>query len=205
MLSGTWKPLDNSSERIGDAVLDSCIKGLPLKQQVAVKAHFKVAARKMTSGMIYEKECVSECMLLSMKRPKLYEHLHKHNILVLPSRTHLQHYVHKFETSSKVLCSAPPGTVPISVPYERAFLFFRQRHPDSVERLTMNGKTPWDPALTQSQKGMLFLCQNKLKFFSVPAHQLVTDCVAITVSIRQAMLNRSIARGPLSHRRMYVP
>ncbi|KAH9359744.1 hypothetical protein HPB48_021303 [Haemaphysalis longicornis] len=68
----------SADEQIADEVLDEVLdEGLPSKQQLAVKACFKAAARKSTSGMSYEKEWVLECVLLRMKSPKLYEHLLK--------------------------------------------------------------------------------------------------------------------------------
>ncbi|XP_077534882.1 uncharacterized protein LOC144146828 [Haemaphysalis longicornis] len=87
----------SANEQIADEVLDNRIKGLPSKQQLVVKACFKAAARKSTSGMSYEKEWVLECVL-RMKSPKLYEYLRNHKILVLPSRTCLQRYIRKFKS-----------------------------------------------------------------------------------------------------------
>lgn len=48
--------------------------------------------------MLYEKNWILECVLLRMRSPKLYEHLRKQKILVLPSRTCLQRYVRNFKS-----------------------------------------------------------------------------------------------------------
>ncbi|KAH8022092.1 hypothetical protein HPB51_021815 [Rhipicephalus microplus] len=45
-----------------------------------------------------EKNWVLECVLLRMRSPKLYEHLRKQKILVLPSRTCLQRHVRNFKS-----------------------------------------------------------------------------------------------------------
>ncbi|KAH6935880.1 hypothetical protein HPB50_011322 [Hyalomma asiaticum] len=47
--------------------------------------------------MLYE-NWILECVLLRMRRPKLYEHLQKQKILVLPSPTCLLRYVRNFKS-----------------------------------------------------------------------------------------------------------
>lgn len=59
-----------ANQQIADEVLGARIKSLPEKQQMAVKACFEAAARKSTSGMLYEKEWILECVLLRMRSPK---------------------------------------------------------------------------------------------------------------------------------------
>ncbi|KAM7298982.1 uncharacterized protein LOC121833835 [Ixodes scapularis] len=86
------------NEQIADEVLNDCIKGLPPNQQMAVRTCFKAATRKSTFGMNYEKEWILECVLLRMRSPKLYKHLRRHKILVLPSRTCMQRYVRNFKS-----------------------------------------------------------------------------------------------------------
>ncbi|KAH6946270.1 hypothetical protein HPB50_012603 [Hyalomma asiaticum] len=42
-------------------------------------------------------ECIVEGIMMKMRSPKLYEHLRKEDIMVLPGRTCLQRYVQRFE------------------------------------------------------------------------------------------------------------
>ncbi|KAH9366056.1 hypothetical protein HPB48_007886 [Haemaphysalis longicornis] len=86
------------NEQTASEVLLDRIKGLPPKQQLAVTTCFKAAARKSTCGMKYEKDWIFECVLLRMRSPKLYEHLRKQKILILPSRTCLQRYIKNFKS-----------------------------------------------------------------------------------------------------------
>ncbi|XP_077508835.1 uncharacterized protein LOC144120336 [Amblyomma americanum] len=79
-------------------ILNDRIKALPPKQQQAVMTCFKAAARKSTCGMRYEKDWILECVLMRMRSPKLYEHLRKQKILILPSRTCLQRYIQNFKS-----------------------------------------------------------------------------------------------------------
>lgn len=75
------------------------IKGLPKKQQHAVRACFEACKRKSLRGFRYEKAWLLECIILRMKSPRLYEHLRSHKILVLPSRVCLQKYIKAFKAS----------------------------------------------------------------------------------------------------------
>lgn len=86
------------NEAIADEVLNERIKCLPEKQQLAVKTCFEASKRKSTSGMLYDKEWILECVLLRMRSPRLYEHLRKQRILILPSRTCLQRYIRRFKS-----------------------------------------------------------------------------------------------------------
>ncbi|XP_049513144.1 uncharacterized protein LOC125940716 [Dermacentor silvarum] len=87
-----------ANEQIGDEALNDRITALPQKQQMAIRACFTAAKRKSTCGMPYEKDWILECVLLRMRSPKLYEHLRKQKILILPSRTCLQRYVRNFKS-----------------------------------------------------------------------------------------------------------
>lgn len=87
-----------ANQQIADEVLGARIKSLPEKQQMAVRACFEAATRKSTSGMLYEKEWILECVLLRMRSPKLYEQLRKQKVLILPSRTCLQRYTRSFKS-----------------------------------------------------------------------------------------------------------
>ncbi|KAH6922942.1 hypothetical protein HPB50_020281 [Hyalomma asiaticum] len=105
--------------RLCDALLDNsafeeAVKALPMKQQQQVKAHFAAAKRKSTKGMKYESEWALECLIMSMKSQHLYEHIHKNNIMVLPSRTslhrYLKHYRSRFGLSKKVFAAVAEKT-----------------------------------------------------------------------------------------------
>ncbi|KAH7964477.1 hypothetical protein HPB51_027284 [Rhipicephalus microplus] len=87
-----------ANQQIADEVLGARIKSLPEKQQMAVRACFEADTRKSTSGMLYEKEWILECVLLRMRSPKLYEQLRKQKVLILPSRTCLQRYTRSFKS-----------------------------------------------------------------------------------------------------------
>ncbi|XP_065290714.2 uncharacterized protein [Dermacentor albipictus] len=75
-----------ANQQIADEVLSARIKSLPEKQQMALRACFQAATRKSTSGMLYEKEWILECVLLRMRSPKRYEQLRKQKVIILPSR-----------------------------------------------------------------------------------------------------------------------
>ncbi|KAH9382660.1 hypothetical protein HPB48_023214 [Haemaphysalis longicornis] len=68
---------------------------------------FKAAKRKAVKGMTYSKEWILQCLIMRMKGPKLYEHMRRQKILVLPSKVTLQKYLRSYRTgfgfSEKVL------------------------------------------------------------------------------------------------------
>ncbi|XP_064462616.1 uncharacterized protein LOC135373324 [Ornithodoros turicata] len=80
------------------SVLESKIKDLPPKQQLAVKHCFQSAQRKSNKGMPYTKDWVLECIIMRMKSPRLYEHLRRHKILCLPSPTTLRSYLKNYKS-----------------------------------------------------------------------------------------------------------
>ncbi|XP_077519810.1 uncharacterized protein LOC144129529 [Amblyomma americanum] len=47
--------------------------------------------------MRYDDEWILECMLMRMRNPKLYEHLRRQSIMVLPGRTCLKKYLQRFK------------------------------------------------------------------------------------------------------------
>ncbi|KAH6937540.1 hypothetical protein HPB50_001683 [Hyalomma asiaticum] len=47
--------------------------------------------------MQYNVEWIVECIMMKMRSPKLYEHLRKEAIMVLPGRTCLRRYLQRFE------------------------------------------------------------------------------------------------------------
>ncbi|KAK3920712.1 THAP domain-containing protein 1 [Frankliniella fusca] len=79
-----------------ESVLAEAISKLPAAQQEAVKACFSASKRKGPSGRRYTAEWVYECMLMRIKDKKLYNHIRKHEILVLPATStingYLKHY-----------------------------------------------------------------------------------------------------------------
>ncbi|XP_075721827.1 uncharacterized protein LOC142765140 [Rhipicephalus microplus] len=96
------------------SVFVDAIKSLPSKQQQQVRACLAAAKRKSTKGMKYDSEWVLECAVMCMKSPRLYEHIRKHKIMVLPSRTCLRRYLKKFRSgfglSSKVFAAVKEKT-----------------------------------------------------------------------------------------------
>ncbi|XP_042145525.1 uncharacterized protein LOC120844447 [Ixodes scapularis] len=90
--------LKAKNEQLPEEVLSEKIKGLPLKQQAAVRACFEAARRKSKKGMRYEKDWLLECILIRMRSPKLYKHLRRHDILALPGRTCLKKAMQHFKS-----------------------------------------------------------------------------------------------------------
>nr|XP_037276608.1 uncharacterized protein LOC119169682 [Rhipicephalus microplus] len=71
---------------------------LPEKQREATLHIFKASSRKSTKGMIFSNEWVLECLIMKLKSARLYEHLRKEKILVLPSKTTLRKYLKCYRT-----------------------------------------------------------------------------------------------------------
>lgn len=67
---------------------------------------FRSSLLEIKKGMKYNEEWVLECILVRMRRPKLYEHLRRKNILTLPGCTCLnkaaQHFKSGFGFNPKV-------------------------------------------------------------------------------------------------------
>lgn len=74
------------------------IKGLPSKQQAAVRACFDAARRKSTKGMKYRNDWLLEFILMRVRSPQLYEHLRRHDILVLPGRSCIRKAMQHFKS-----------------------------------------------------------------------------------------------------------
>ncbi|KAH8033219.1 hypothetical protein HPB51_008429 [Rhipicephalus microplus] len=98
------------NQSVADTAFEQKISGLPPKQRLAVRTCFKAASKKSSCGMAYDKLWVLECILMRMKSPQLYEHIRKHEIMTLPSKTcldkHLQRFKSTFGFNPKVF-SAP--------------------------------------------------------------------------------------------------
>ncbi|KAG0415812.1 hypothetical protein HPB47_007009 [Ixodes persulcatus] len=78
--------------------LEEKIATLPKKQQLSVLHCFRASQRKTTHGMAYDEEWMLECIMMRMKSPRLYEHIRKHEILILPSRTCIQKYMKAYKS-----------------------------------------------------------------------------------------------------------
>lgn len=87
------------NQNIASSTLDERIEGLPPKQRLAVKTCFDAASRKSTRGMVYDQLWVLECILMRIKSPKLYEHVRRHEILALPSKSCLDRHMAGFKSS----------------------------------------------------------------------------------------------------------
>lgn len=85
------------NETLNQQSFESNIKSFPIKQQLAVKSCFLAARRKSQKGVTYDDEWIVECIMMRMQSPKLYEHLRRENIMVLPGHTCLQKYVRRFK------------------------------------------------------------------------------------------------------------
>ncbi|XP_049516258.1 uncharacterized protein LOC125942151 [Dermacentor silvarum] len=86
-----------TNESIASSVLETKISGLPPKQRLAVKTCFEVARRKSSRGMLYDKLWILECILMRMQSPKLYEHVRRHEIMALPSKSCLDKHMQRFK------------------------------------------------------------------------------------------------------------
>lgn len=85
------------NQALSEKALQAKIQSLPQKQQLAVKTCFLAAQRKSAKCMTYDDEWIVECLMMRMRSPKLYEHLHKENIMVLPGQTCLQKYFQRLK------------------------------------------------------------------------------------------------------------
>lgn len=94
----TLSQMKAKNEQVPEEVLFEKIKGLPQKQQAAVKTCFEAACRKSKKGMKYGEEWLLECILMRMRSPKLYEHLRRQDILTLPGRTCLNKAAQHFKS-----------------------------------------------------------------------------------------------------------
>ncbi|KAH9377120.1 hypothetical protein HPB48_008277 [Haemaphysalis longicornis] len=75
------------NESVASTAFEQKNSGLPRKQRLAVRTCFKAASRKSSRGMTYDKLWVLECLLMRMKSPQLYEHIRRHQITTLPSKS----------------------------------------------------------------------------------------------------------------------
>ncbi|KAM7284244.1 hypothetical protein ISCGN_001341 [Ixodes scapularis] len=87
---------DNASKP--DEVLQAEIATLPPKQQECVRQCFSAAKKRGLKGNTYSKDWVLECILMKMKSARLYEHLRKHDIISLPSKSTLKRYLRIYKS-----------------------------------------------------------------------------------------------------------
>lgn len=82
-----------------NVVLEKEISQLPPYQQEAVRSCLKASKLKDMRGMRYTTQWVYECLLLSIKSKKGYEHLRKRKIMILPSLQTLHKYIKNIQGS----------------------------------------------------------------------------------------------------------
>ncbi|KAH9362802.1 hypothetical protein HPB48_015235 [Haemaphysalis longicornis] len=96
--------MKEENSKLSDEAFLGRIKQLPPKQQEAALHVFKAVKRKRVRGMRYSKEWISECLIMRMKGPKLYEDMRRQKVLVLPSKvTHLRFHKAGFDFNEKVM------------------------------------------------------------------------------------------------------
>lgn len=91
--------LKQRNEGLQESAVRDKISRLPPKQQCAILQCFAAGNRKSTKGMHYNKEWLLECLIMRMESPRLYEHVRREKILVLPSRTCLRKYMKVYESN----------------------------------------------------------------------------------------------------------
>ncbi|KAH9371810.1 hypothetical protein HPB48_018449 [Haemaphysalis longicornis] len=91
--------MKQNNAAMSEEKLQESLTGLPEKQRQQVQACFEASKRKGTQGMKYSQEWVLECILMRIKSPKLYEHIRRHNIMVLPSKSGLHRYMKGYNSS----------------------------------------------------------------------------------------------------------
>lgn len=89
--------MKEQNKTTSEGALEKKIETLPRKQRLAVKNCFLAARRKSLKGMTYDDEWIVECLLMRMRSTKLYEHLRREKIMVLPGRTCLPKYIQRFK------------------------------------------------------------------------------------------------------------
>ncbi|KAH7934003.1 hypothetical protein HPB49_020203 [Dermacentor silvarum] len=97
------RPLERNAAvcvaNIEEVALLRKIDNLPPKQKAAILQCFEAASRKSLKGMRYSSEWVLECVIMRIKSPRLYEHVGREKILMLPSHTCLRNFMKKYESS----------------------------------------------------------------------------------------------------------
>lgn len=97
-LKGRIEGMRAKNAALKEETLEEKISTLPPKQQENVRHCFRASKRKSTNGMRFTNEWMLECILMKMRSPKLYRHLRRHNILVLPGDTTLRKYTASYRS-----------------------------------------------------------------------------------------------------------
>lgn len=85
--------MEDQNAKMQDEEFMRRLECLPPKQREAAQQIFNAAERKSTRGMAYSKEWLLEWLIMKTKGPKLYEHMRKQEVLVLPRKGALQKYL----------------------------------------------------------------------------------------------------------------
>ncbi|KAH6921090.1 hypothetical protein HPB50_027918 [Hyalomma asiaticum] len=140
-------PIQNLKEknaRIDSEMFDKAVQALPVKQQQQVRACLAACKCRSTKGMKYEAQWVLECAVMCMKSPRLYEHIRKHKIMVLPSRTSLRCFLKKYRSgfglSTKLLAAVEEKTKTVDPSQCHGGLLFDEMKLSENLSLASNGK-----------------------------------------------------------------
>lgn len=164
-------------------MFDKAVQALPVKQQQQVRACLAACKRRSTKGMKYEAQWVLECAVMCMKSPRLYEHIRKHKIMVLPSRTSLRCFLKKYRSgfglSTKLLAAVKEKTKTMDPSQCHGGLLFDEMKLSENLSLASNGKiegfvdlgefTPEDQRMLTCDHGLVVMFQP----FSGKWHQIV--------------------------------
>ncbi|KAH6931816.1 hypothetical protein HPB50_000881 [Hyalomma asiaticum] len=91
--------MKKANSTLSESNLQKSLSELPEKQRQQVQTCFDAAKRKGTQGMKYSDEWLLDCIIMRIKSPKLYEHIRKHKIMVLPSKSCLNKYVKNYKSN----------------------------------------------------------------------------------------------------------
>lgn len=90
--------MKRDNEATSTAHFETKLASLSRKQQIQVRTCFEASTRKDTNGMKYEQEWILECIVMHMKSPRLYDHIRKHKVMVVPSPSCLQSYICRYKS-----------------------------------------------------------------------------------------------------------
>ncbi|XP_049273328.1 uncharacterized protein LOC125759099 [Rhipicephalus sanguineus] len=98
-IAGRLEEMRAKNANVADETLEEKISSLPRKQQASVRACFQAAKQTSKKGMRYNQEWILECLLMKLKSPRLYQHIRKNEILVMPSKTTLKRYLRSYQSA----------------------------------------------------------------------------------------------------------
>lgn len=93
------KKMRKQNQELKEDTFQERIMDLPTNQQQAALHFFRASRRKSTRGMDFTQDWVLECIIMDIKSPKLYRHMRKNKILVLPCKDTLRKYLASYKTS----------------------------------------------------------------------------------------------------------